>query len=58
MYNGVIDPILIKTLKEYDVLPDYTHEEIMIIKETKIDFLGVNYYFPCRVKKQNNGKNR
>ncbi|QEH61990.1 6-phospho-beta-glucosidase [Spiroplasma chinense] len=50
MYNGTFDPILFKTLDEFGMLPTYTNEEIEIIKKTKIDFLGVNYYFPCRVK--------
>ncbi|ALD66419.1 glycoside hydrolase family 1 protein [Spiroplasma cantharicola] len=58
MFNGVIDPILIKTLKQYSILPIYSEEELLIIKQTKIDFLGINYYFPCRVKAQSNGKNR
>ncbi|QGS51971.1 glycoside hydrolase family 1 protein [Spiroplasma tabanidicola] len=58
MYNGQIDPILIETLKEYDMLPAHSQEEIDIIKQTKIDFLGINYYFPCRVKCKENNLNR
>ncbi|AXK50974.1 glycoside hydrolase family 1 protein [Spiroplasma alleghenense] len=50
MANGTIDPVLIQTLKDYQVLPKYTPEELEIIKAVKVDFLGINYYFPCRVK--------
>lgn len=58
MFNGKFDPLLIKTLKEYNLLPKYTDEEINIIKETKLDFLGINYYFPCRVKSISSEKPR
>ncbi|AAT75784.1 beta-glucosidase [Mesoplasma florum L1] len=58
MYNGNINPIIIKTLEEYNITPFHTSEEIEIIKQTEIDFLGVNYYFPCRVKTNENVKNR
>ncbi|AUB31711.1 glycoside hydrolase family 1 protein [Spiroplasma floricola] len=58
MFNGTIDQILIDTLKQYSLLPKYSKEELEIIKKTKIDFLGINYYFPCRVKAKSNGKKR
>jgi len=58
MYNGTINPILIKTLKDYNLIPNHSKEELTIIKEVKIDFMGINYYRPCRVKKQSNGKKR
>ncbi|AKX34278.1 6-phospho-beta-glucosidase [Spiroplasma litorale] len=58
MYNGNISQILVDTLKQYNMLPEYTKEEIEIVKKTKVDFLGINYYFPCRVKLKPNNKNR
>lgn len=50
MYDGTIDPELVKTLEAYEMLPSYTAEEAAIIKATTVDFLGINYYFPCRVQ--------
>ncbi len=41
---------LVETLKNDGVLWDSTEEELSIIKENRIDFLGVNYYQPRRVK--------
>ena len=41
---------LIELLQQYDLMPDYTQEELDIIKQNTIDFLGVNYYQPIRVK--------
>ncbi|MBO8434434.1 MAG: glycoside hydrolase family 1 protein, partial [Tyzzerella sp.] len=41
---------LVKILKEEDVLPVYSDEELKIIKDNTIDFLGVNYYQPRRIK--------
>ncbi|AHI53790.1 6-phospho-beta-glucosidase [Spiroplasma sabaudiense Ar-1343] len=50
MVSGTIDPVLVETLKEFNVLPKYSKQELEVIKETKVDFLGINYYFPCRVQ--------
>lgn len=41
---------LVAILKENQLLPDYTDEELKIIKENTVDFLGVNYYQPLRVQ--------
>lgn len=48
--NGVFPEDLIEILTENDVLWDFTEEELKIIKENTVDFLGVNYYHPKRVK--------
>ncbi len=40
---------LIKILKRKDLLPDFTPNEILIIKKVKIDYLGLNFYAPQRV---------
>ncbi|WP_057914650.1 glycoside hydrolase family 1 protein [Peribacillus muralis] len=36
-------------LERHSVLPDYSIEELEIIKKNKVDYLGVNYYHPHRV---------
>lgn len=54
----IVDPVvkgkypekLIKLLKDNDILFDSTEEELSIIAENTIDILGINLYFPKRVK--------
>lgn len=41
---------LVALIAEHNLLPDYTAEELQIIKDNTVDFLGVNYYQPLRVK--------
>lgn len=41
---------LVELLKEYNVLPTYEVQDLEVIKHNTIDFLGVNYYQPRRVK--------
>lgn len=41
---------LIHLLKEYDHLPETKPEDAALLKNNPIDFLGVNYYQPRRVK--------
>jgi len=56
--NSFLDPAvkgefpkeLIELLGKENVLFEYTSEELEIIKDNTIDFLGVNYYQPRRVK--------
>ncbi|MDS0528147.1 glycoside hydrolase family 1 protein [Clostridium sp. SHJSY1] len=56
--NSFLDPAvkgkftesLVETLKKDNVIWESTEEELRIIKENTIDFLGVNYYQPRRVK--------
>ncbi|MGG7176837.1 glycoside hydrolase family 1 protein [Clostridium paraputrificum] len=56
--NSFLDPAikgefpkrLVDILVEDDVIWDSTEEEMNIIKENTVDFLGVNYYQPRRVK--------
>lgn len=56
--NSFLDPSvkgefpknLVKLLKEEKVIWESTEEELEIIKNNTIDFLGVNYYQPRRVK--------
>lgn len=41
---------IIEIFKKDNVLFDYTENEIDTIKNNKVDFLGVNYYFPRRIQ--------
>lgn len=41
---------LVDLLKKYGYLPEYTKEELDLIKNNTVDYLGVNYYQPRRVK--------
>lgn len=50
--KGEFPQDLVHTLKNDNVLWESTEEEMLIIKENKVDFLGVNYYHPKRVKQQ------
>ncbi|MDV4152097.1 glycoside hydrolase family 1 protein [Clostridium sp. AL.422] len=47
--NGEFPEILVELLTKDNVLWNSTEEELKIIKENTIDFLGVNYYQPRRV---------
>lgn len=48
--KGEFPENLVKTLKKDKVIWESTEEELSIIKDNTIDFLGVNYYQPRRVK--------
>lgn len=48
--KGEFPSLLVKLLKEENILWESTDEELNIIKENTVDFLGVNYYQPRRVK--------
>ena len=50
MVKGEFPQELIEILKEYNMLPETTEEEKNIILNSKVDYLGVNYYVPRRVK--------
>ncbi|MGY3776605.1 glycoside hydrolase family 1 protein [Helcococcus sueciensis] len=41
---------LVEIISKYNLMPEYNDEELDIIKNNRIDFLGVNYYQPLRVK--------
>lgn len=48
--KGEFNELLIEILKKHDLMPGYTQEDLTVIKENPVDFLGVNYYQPVRVK--------
>ncbi|GBU10730.1 cryptic 6-phospho-beta-glucosidase [Erysipelotrichaceae bacterium] len=52
--KGVFPDELVKILAKHNVLPEYTADELAVIKENTVDFLGVNYYQPRRVKAREN----
>lgn len=50
--KGYYPKELVDILKKDGVLPHYEPEDLEIIKNNTIDFLGVNYYQPVRIKKK------
>ena len=44
-------------LEKDGVLWEYTDEELEVISKNTVDFLGVNYYHPKRVKAQDHPEN-
>lgn len=48
--KGYYPEELVEIIKAHDLLPDYTSEELDVIRENTVDFLGVNYYQPLRVQ--------
>lgn len=54
--KGYFPKKLIEMLKENDALPYYEEADLEIIKNNTVDFLGVNYYQPVRIKKKESGE--
>lgn len=50
--RGEFPEDLVTLLRELDYLPDYTDDELAIIKENTIDLLGINYYQPRRIQQK------
>lgn len=51
MIKGEFNQELVELLKEHNLLTKfYTEEELKLIKDNTIEFLGFNYYFPRRAK--------
>ncbi len=48
--KGTFPQLLVDTLKKDGVLWESTEEELDIIRNNHVDYLGVNYYHPKRVK--------
>ena len=46
---GTYPQELVEILHEHGLLPDTTEEELELIRDNTVDFLGVNYYQPLRV---------
>lgn len=52
--KGVYPEELVRWAKELGVVPQVEPDDLRIIQENKIDFLGVNYYQPKRAQKPSN----
>lgn len=50
--RGEFPKDLVALLKELDYLPEYTADELAIIKNNTVDLLGINYYQPRRIQKK------
>lgn len=47
--KGEYDQELIDIIKKHNLMPEYIQEDLSVIKNNTVDFLGVNYYQPVRV---------
>ncbi|WOO88883.1 glycoside hydrolase family 1 protein [Mollicutes bacterium LVI A0078] len=47
--KGTFPKLLLEILSENELIPEYTSDELEIIKSNTVDFLGLNYYVPRRV---------
>lgn len=47
--KGYYDEELVEIIKKHDLVPEYTEDELELIRKNTIDILGVNYYQPLRV---------
>lgn len=47
--KGEYDPELVELCRKHDILPVTAAEDLSVIRENRVDFLGVNYYQPMRV---------
>lgn len=47
---GAYPKELIDIIKKHDLMPVYSEDELEIIRQNTVDFLGINYYQPLRVK--------
>ena len=47
--KGEYNSSLIEIIKKHNLMPEYNQDDLNIIKNNTIDFLGVNYYQPLRV---------
>lgn len=51
--KGELPPELLEVLEKHGCMFEYTEEELEIIKNNTVDFLGINLYHPARVKARN-----
>ena len=56
-YDAHYPQELVEILHEHGLLPDATEEELEVIRDNTVDFLGVNYYQPLRVMAPRFAKN-
>lgn len=56
--KGEFPQTLTDVLRKDGVLPEYTQEELDLIHDNTVDFLGVNYYHPKRVRAADPGETK
>ncbi|WP_156413173.1 family 1 glycosylhydrolase, partial [Oceanivirga salmonicida] len=44
--KGFYPDELIEIIKKHDLMPEYTREELDIIRNNTVNILGINYYQP------------
>lgn len=56
--KGEYPEYVVELLKENNLVPDWTNEELELLKNTadKNDFIGLNYYQPQRIMKNTDGQ--
>ena len=47
--KGAYDPELVELVAKHGLMPDTCDEDLAIIREHTVDYLGVNFYQPLRV---------
>lgn len=47
--KGIYDPELIDIIREHGLMPHVEADDLAVIREHTVDYLGVNYYQPLRV---------
>lgn len=47
--KGVYDPELVELIKKHDLMPAVDEDDLAIIRDNTVDYLGVNFYQPLRV---------
>ena len=47
--KGIYDPELIDIIREHGLMPHVEADDLAVIREYTVDYLGVNYYQPLRV---------
>ncbi len=51
--KGEFNPVLNEILNEHKLMPEYTEDELAVIKNNPVDFIGLNYYVPRRAQAPN-----
>ncbi len=55
--KGEFNCLLLEILNKHNLLPEYDEKDLEVIKQNTVDFLGVNYYQPVRVKARDSAPN-
>jgi len=55
--KGIFPVKLVETLREHNLLPQFTEQDLSDIRENTVQILGLNYYEPRRVKARTSAVN-